>query len=463
MRYFPEYLPDPEKERNPIPAVLQNNTIHTSTESWDAQTWKQIRKVIVTNDLTLFVGNLTGEHWLNDARKDSRAKFSDTTEWFKVGVTVGGFRYWIVDTKQWGYKDSSSDFLSFIKEVYSHCLGFSRPTPSSLGKRLMLESWLEHARLHELTKIQDTDWPGEYIPEEYKEPKRRHPLPGKPCRMDLKDNLTGGRVECFSDVLPGYYKLDMDNALVSHYMTHPTGTARRFGEYQLLLPPFMSTSNRLTWNSTSLDSLSRLGATFFGRCIVEIQSELELGCFPFRDSSLTWPTSTGRYESWLWKEQVMDCLHAGCNVWITDGWYWKWMTQDNKAWSEFMIHLRETAPNEEVRKAIKRIASAAISTQGIGDARYFHAPMREYDYDAGDQRLYDSRGPLNVVVKTDRNSTRPTPIHWYAYTWMQVSRTLYRMALPHAQANKLVMLHTDALYIKDEPERIEGWKKELVQ
>ena len=478
-RFFPEYLPDPEKESNPTPAIIEDNKIYTLTESWDIREWKQARKVIVTNELVCFSSSTSRLRFLSDIRTDGRCTIRDSTEWFQVCINVGGVRYWIVDTKQWGKENADSRFLTFIESVFNHCLGFRRATPASLGKRLMLETFLQNERERKTLEIFGI----------YKAPLRKHPLPSKPCRMDIKDNLTGGRVECFQDVLPGYTKLDMDSALVNHFRSLPTGIAHRFIENQLLLPPSKITlpSRRThtlhsrnewdteyqttekstetknyydTWNQSTIEAINRLGATFYGKVIVSITSELPLGPFPCRIPSLHWPRTTGLYKCWLWKEQIMDTLASGCAIMLQEGWYWRYFTEDMKAWRELMLALRNTSPNSEVAKAIKRISSAAISCMGIGDARYYHAPQSEYE--EGDYRLYDSKGPLNTIVKTDRNSNRPTPVHWYSYTWMQVSRTLYRMALPHAQANQLVALHTDAMYLKEPVERMDGWKLEVV-
>lgn len=421
---------------------MQDNIVTDGFTTWGIPNWQTLKDTVIQNKLCLFVGCITDYKvfpYMEEVRNDETCKIHEGTEWLKVSIHSDRRVFWIVDSSEWGYGRSDANFLGFIRSVFNHCGGIVKPTPPALGKRLMLEPWIQHEQMYRASQILDTDWPAEYIEPKYLKRRRRHALPPRPARMDIKDQLHGGRIEEYSDKLPGYFKLDQDNALVNHFMLHPTGTAcRHYGEHE------------------------PKGVTWFVKCTVDIPHTMKLGPFPCRTPYLHWPNQKGTYNCWLWKEQVEDTKSAGCIVTIQEGWYWKHWTEDNAEWSRYMIHLRDTAPNEEVRHAIKRVTSAAISCMGIGDARYLHLPANEWNPSLGDRRLYDYKGPLNKILRTDRNSTRPTPVHWFAYTWMQVARTLYRMALPYAIDNRLVALHTDAFWVSGKVEVPDGWKLEEV-
>lgn len=438
MKLFPDYLPDPRTETRLEPAVLVGTRVIGNGWAEDGASWESLLAIVIERRLCLFTPALTDIArfpYLSTAREDARTDIREGGEHISIIVRDGKRRYHIVPVSQWGKECCDEAFLSFISEVFRYC-GHVKPTPPSLGKRTLLESWRLHNEYYAMRQVPDTDWPAEWIPNDYKEPKRRHALPPKAAREAIKDNLHGGRIEAFSDILPGYYKLDQDNALVSHFGRLPTGTAlRHMGGHE------------------------PRGITCFCLCVVRIPLTLPLGPFPVRTPIYHWPREPGVYRSWLWKEQMEDARAIGCTVTVQEGWYWNRWTTDTSAWIRWLTELRKSAPNEEVRKALKRIGAATVSCMGIGDVRYSHVSMAEYNKET-DERLYDSRGPLNSSLRSTRDSARPTPVHWYAYTWMQVARTLYTMALPHAQANALVALHTDALWSKYRPADVEGWKLE---
>ncbi len=75
-------------------------------------------------------------------------------------------------------------------------------------------------------------------------------------------------------------------------------------------------------------------ATYFGRCRVTIHTPLSIGPFPYRERNspyiVQYPTRTGEYETYLWRDQVNDARAVGCEVEVLDGYYWRVLTPPTK-------------------------------------------------------------------------------------------------------------------------------------
>jgi hypothetical protein len=75
-------------------------------------------------------------------------------------------------------------------------------------------------------------------------------------------------------------------------------------------------------------------ATYFGRCRVTIHTPLSIGPFPYRERNssyiVQYPTRTGEYETYLWRDQVNDARAVGCEVEVIEGYYWRVLTPPTK-------------------------------------------------------------------------------------------------------------------------------------
>jgi len=75
-------------------------------------------------------------------------------------------------------------------------------------------------------------------------------------------------------------------------------------------------------------------ATYFGRCRVTIHTPLSIGPFPYRERNssyiVQYPTRTGEYETYLWRDQVNDARAVGCEIEVLDGYYWRVLTPPTK-------------------------------------------------------------------------------------------------------------------------------------
>jgi len=285
-----------------------------------------------------------------------------------------------------------------LHTLFAHCGVGTAGTLPSLGKKLMYAGW--------------GDRPS-------------HSKPSVSISRLLKAESIGARVQ--GKPGRGFQACDIPSAYPSHYRMHPTGTAVRL--YRGFYPEIR---------------------TWFMWCRVYVPRELPLGPFPakvpgkYGRYKKEWPTQPGEYWSWLWAEQAGDTVKAGCDVEPIHGYGWYRMTEDSAWWVDHMIRLRETAPGGRdgvIGQLVKAATNAAIGIQGIG-----------CDY----LKLRDDWAPGMVPVTGKEGIStrggewvpgRRTMIHWHRYTVMQCGRTMYRLALPYAEAGRLTAIKTDAIEI----------------
>ncbi len=136
--------------------------------------------------------------------------------------------------------------------------------------------------------------------------------------------------------------------------------------------------------------------TWFCRCNVTIPQPLPLGPFPVKtEIGILYPSQPGSYNTVLWREQVQDCLMAGCYVTVQGGWGWSKWTQYNADWNVLCEELqgRVEVPGE-------------ISMPGNEGTRMY-----------------------NLSLRAEADPTHSWMIHWFAYAIMWLSREQYREAL----------------------------------
>ncbi len=106
-----------------------------------------------------------------------------------------------------------------------------------------------------------------------------------------------------------------------------------------------------------------------------------------------YPTTPGIFETWLWKEQALDCRQAGCEVVVggQGGWAWDRQTGDNRAWKA----LCEQVDGLEAVQGEVGIPNDAAS------------------------HLY------GLCLRAKSDSAHPWMAHWFSYTIMLLNRASY--------------------------------------
>lgn len=353
--------------------------------------------------------------YLDDAVRSGGAKIICNREGSPqlIRVRTRKSLIWVVCYDSWGISEGTPDILGDFAELFSYVgVGYA-PTPSSLGRKLMV-------KIH-----QDNNMP-------------RHTALSLSAEHFVSEHSVGGVVHT-----PGsgnFYNellyMDMSSAYLSQYSLHPAGTAGWFVG----------------------DRFAEMYATYFARCIVQVRKELALGPFPVvnRKSKgrIIYPTLEGMYESYLWKEQVEDCRAAGCDVQVCEGYGWPEFTTDNLQWAQKAFWLRKNAPTEFIEKAIKKSAVAAIGRHKSPREHYFLVPEERADF--GDIPVFSEWGdPYNLFVHAEQDPHSAFMYHWWSYTVMMCNHTVYNFALPYAQQGRLVMVDYDSIMVleKDETHR----------
>lgn len=317
---------------------------------------------------------------------------------------------WLSSGKTWGYRHVEPCNLSDIENTFTHLGIGAYPTPGSLGMATMLHSWLTYGL-------------------------RKHTMPGGWAEQFVRRYTIGGRVD--TPGLGNYYEylaeLDMSSAYLSQYMVHPSGTA---------IPLVNGFVHSLV--------------TYIAHCTVTIHKELALGPFPRRlpDRRITYPTLPGKYRVVLWKEQIEDCIEAGCTVSIQGGYGWSAYTADNNYWAWDIYQKRLDSPTEEVEAHVKAAIVAAIGRHGMGRLHRILVPHgKEAELDVPVCNTVDGRGePLDFYVHEIIDPYAANMVHWYSYTLMQCARRLYHLALPYAKQGRLVATNYDSILVIEENE-----------
>lgn len=250
----------------------------------------------------------------------------------------------------------------------------------------------------------------------------RHSKPPRSVAQLLKQYSRGQRIE--GKRPSGTPDVDIPSAWPSHFRRLPTGTVRRVYEE----PP--------EWE-------------WFMACRIFVPRRLALGPFPIKDGKrVTWPREPGFYESWLWRGQAEDARDAGCRVTPQRGIAWPRVTEDTAPFIDDILDRRKQAMlagDWALANVWKRAANMTIGTCGIG----WQYPREVPNWEPGARYVCDPRAGLSgagkwVIVRPGRM----TMVHWALFSIMEAGRTLYRMALPHAERGELAALYCDQLYLK---------------
>jgi hypothetical protein len=233
----------------------------------------------------------------------------------------------------------------------------------------------------------------------------------------------------------------MSDAYLAHSLTFPTGTSHFINRG--LVAPY---------------------CTYFVRCEVTIHSELALGPFPVKrgrkDAKIVYPTLPGKYMAVLWKEQIEDCIKAGCTVVMGDGIGWRYLTNDTAHFCRLMHNYRMAATNGTLEHGVKKTTVSGLGQFGMSGEFY-----RLIAEDNGqDIHLKDDEGyALSYYIHKDIEYDMPDMIHWFNYLIMQTARSLYKYSLPYAIEGRLIMTNYDALIIVERDERSRYYRKHSLE
>ena len=217
---------------------------------------------------------------------------------------------------------------------------------------------------------------------------KRHPQPSAACVNLLLSYLTPGR-GAFPDVWSTTETAILDHQAVGNILCcegYPTGTA------------CCITCGRDP--DADMIECDLVYETWFCKYTITVPQPLPLGMFPvYRDSeerkTFDYPTEPGIYQTYIWKEQMQDCLDAGCKVRMHHGWAWEAWTEDNKAWIALCQELQEYAPRLE----------------------------------ATDNPAWKTRLVFHLAQYLVATPPYAQMLHWFSYTIMQTDRFWYQTTL----------------------------------
>ena len=415
---WPAYIPKGYKSRSLL--LLEKRKLYDSQGKMvlHTKTFDDLTTHLFNSNALVFVSSLTNKTafpFLSQSVSSDNAKVSCTKKGKPTSITIaqGNEKRKIVPLSTWrperkAYLDP--DFLLHMEDLYTFCRVGSQATPGALGHAMMLQSWgLQHLR--------------------------RHTAPNMLCQAFLWEHHVGGR--CDTPGLGNFYseaiELDMSSAYLAYFMEHPTGLNGSYGAGCFFLG----------------ESGASHYVTYFVECDVHIPSELPLGPFPIKVGkydTIKYPVLPGTYRAFLWKEQIDDCIRAGCDIRISRGFGWKNITTDNGGWAKELYHKRMEVYGTDLERDIKSIIVAGIGRHGMKNT--FHE-LTTLD-DGKSRYLYDdSDKPTSYLIKETKDYNQPAMSHWYGYTIMQCSRALYNYSLQPAIEGRLIMTNYDALLVTE--------------
>lgn len=190
--------------------------------------------------------------------------------------------------------------------------------------------------------------------------------------------------------------------------------------------------------------------TYFASCEVTITRELPLGIFPVRtaDRRVEYPVKPGTYSTHLWKEQVTLCEENDVHVKVLSGWGWGSSTLDNSPWAKWIYQKKIDAPSKELERLVKKCAVSAIGSMGR-DRTVYSLTTQELK---GQESvpLIIGREPLNLWIVEGSDTHSGLMPHWQKYTVQMANNRVRNFALPYAEQGNLILIDTDAVFVKGE-------------
>lgn len=382
-----------------------------------------------------YVGNLmdprTGFPWLDDAIADPEAQVICAKNEGVTCIIIRQGNRWttVTSLSRWFPEWQEMDVSTMLKHIKAVCVDVGvgiQSSPGALGAALMHKRWNE----------------------------KKVTRPPNGCRKAMLDNLVGGRVEFPREAkrLPEVVELDLRSAYASCSYDLPVGTT--------VYVPDSDTHGG--------DFLCDRFPSWYARCTVDVRTSLRLGIFPVQNAgnelhAAKWifPKGAGTYEAWLWREEWLDCIAAGCQVTVHEAYAWEHISNGLQPWVDEMEALRYAyeANEEPVRASmVKRAIVAAIGRFGIAPEKrtlVSRAAARK-----GDTPLVYQKSPVPFSdrwIHVEHEENCEAPIHWHSHILMLCRRKLYYRGLEELEdGNELIGQNFDALYLARPSKRPTG-------
>lgn len=383
--------------------------------------YNELKELLFSTNSACYVESLVDSQsfsWLYDAVADSGSKVlcDRLGKPLAVRMRSSNSTRWIIQADAWN-SELSLEFINNMWDLFDYFnVGFAT-TPGALGSLLMKQVHQE-LRLKKQTAL------------------------SLQCEEYLRNYSPGGVV--WYPKIGGFYEeasdFDLGSAYVAMYDEHPASTAISF---KLLPDQFV---------------------TYFAECTVNVRTSLPV--LPFipniggrrNNNSLRYKTgrnsymgARGTYKVHLWREQIEDCIDAGCDVKVHSGYGWNSVTNINAPWAEKVYYMRKNSPTEFIEKQSKAAAVAAIGHHGMSRERFYL--VGEDEAEEWELCVPDIEGnPLLLFVRSERDDFSATMMHWNKYTIMRVNREVYHFALPFAEEGRLIAMDHDAILAVSKPE-----------
>ena len=411
--YFPGFIPRIWKNRT-LAFFDGVNLVHEGGGSCIPVNFADLCSYIFNDDLLTFVESILDLPFLDTAMEQGAIVFC-TPKGVPTALQIHGKKdkhhatRWLIQSSAWQQFTPDKQLLERLRMLFDYCGVGTANTPGALGlqlqKRALYEQYGDDVVMH------------------------RHPLPPYRCVEDMRAFSSGARSDLLVETTQMFdvvYELDMKIGYGAAFIEQPDGlTIPHVGQF--------------------LEQY----ATYVSHCTIDIFAPLPLGCFPVRvqsgkETSIEYPTQPGRYETFLWKEEIDLALAQGCGAHRGPGWGWLQMTRDNQRWVELMTELRDNAPPEIV-DWLKLAIVAGIGRHGCSWESCFLVPegeQQEGDIEASWHGLaydyYVHYGMLRIPEAMQ---------HWFSYTLMKCRLLLFQAALPFAIRGELLATDTDGIYV----------------
>lgn len=425
---FPQYLPQGITQRNLYFLGEKGKTVYDKKgTAFAVPEYADLVDFLFTHNGLVFTTSFTNTKkfpHLDAAIADARTQVHCQKAGKATSITINGGRAGnrkisnaTLFNEKYKKQPLDVDFLLHQEELYRICGVGTHATYGAIGKALMLQSWQQEPELRPFYK-------------------HRHTAPNQTCQEFLWHHHVGGR--CDTPGLGNFYneaiELDMSSAYLAHFMTHPTGIGGSYGAGCFFLG----------------ESGASHYVTYFVECDVHIPGALPLGPFPIKVGkygAIKYPNTPGTYRAYLWREQIVDCVRAGCDVHIIRGYGWKDFTTDNRRWAQNLYARRMEVYGTEFERDLKSIIVAGIGRHGMRST-FYHLSLRDETKKA-EILVGDNHKATKYFIIASTDYAQAAMTHWYDYTIMQCNRSLYLYSLQPAIEGRLIMTNYDALLVTE--------------
>ena len=416
--HFPGFIPAIWKNRTlAMYDGLQIITEHGTSST--PQSFYEFCTAVFTDDLLTFVESILDFSWLDQAIETGGIVFC-TPKGIPTALQLHGKKNkhhctrWLIQSSAWQQFKPTERLLTRLRMLFDYCGVGTANTPGALGmqlqKRALYETYGDQVVFH------------------------RHPLPPYRCVEDLRAMSTGARSDLLvetTQIFDTVYELDMKIGYGAAFVEQPSGPS-------------------IPHRGQFLEQY----ATYVSHCTIDILDPLPLGCFPVRtqvgkETRIEYPREVGRYQTFLWKEEIDKALQMGCGALRGPGWGWLSMTRDNARFVEMMTELRDNAP-EPIVDWLKLAIVAGIGRHGCSWESSFLVPegeQSEGDIEAAWHGLVYEFYVHSAMLRVPESMQ-----HWFSYTLMKCRMFLFEAALPFARLGQLLATDTDGIYVSEDAE-----------